>query len=194
MGAFFKGLMMFRQFVIVLILTALPGLVSAEFYRYVDKEGNVRFTDNLANVPVDQRSKVDEYDYASHPLRPEEKTEIRREEGYHQETVKQLQEPPLRKEPLAQEGEENAVDQRLKATGAKLQEEYQALMEVREQLEKAAATRLSPSARKALVKKITDFNTGIKDYENRRQVYNKEVKAYNARIEEKAQSSKAEKE
>lgn len=184
---------MFRQFVIVLILTALPGLASAEFYRYVDKEGNVRFTDNLANVPVDQRSKVDEYDHASHQLRPEEKTEIRREEGYHEETVKQLQEPPLRKEPLAEEGEENTVDQRLKETGAKLQEEYQALMEEREKLEKAATTRLSPSVRKALVKKITDFNTRIKDYENRREVYNKEVEAYNARIEEKAQSSKAEK-
>ncbi|MBE9582728.1 MAG: DUF4124 domain-containing protein, partial [Proteobacteria bacterium] len=59
--------MKLRQCVIVLILTIFPALASAEFYKYVDKNGSVRFTDNLANVPADQRSQVDEYEDPLYP-------------------------------------------------------------------------------------------------------------------------------
>ncbi len=184
--------MVFRQCIIALLLIALPELSTAEFYRYVDKEGNVRFTDNLANVPVDQRSKVNEYDEATQESRPGEKTEMRRQEGYQEETVKQIEEPPSQKEAPTEEGEENAAGLRLRDIGAKLEEEYHTLMEERDKLQKASTTRLAPSARKALIDNISDFNARIKDYENRRQAYNKQVEALNARIQEKAQPPKVE--
>jgi hypothetical protein len=34
---------------------------SAEFYKYTDEDGNVRFTDDINQVPEEQRSKIRSY-------------------------------------------------------------------------------------------------------------------------------------
>ncbi|MBW2318606.1 MAG: hypothetical protein JRF24_08000, partial [Deltaproteobacteria bacterium] len=51
--------------------------------------------------------------------------------------------------------------------------------------------RLTPAVRKKLAEKIADFNLRIKDYEGKRQAYNKAVEAHNTRVE-KIQSSMGE--
>ena len=50
-----------KLFLIVLfsVTTILSLPVSAEYYRYIDKNGNVSFTDNLENVPEDQRQNAE---------------------------------------------------------------------------------------------------------------------------------------
>jgi hypothetical protein len=50
-----------KLFLIILCnFTALmPLLVSAEYYKYIDKNGNVSFTDNIVNVPEDQRQNAE---------------------------------------------------------------------------------------------------------------------------------------
>ena len=45
----------------LLILLVLPMLASAEIYKYRDQNGVLRFTDNLTEVPVDQRENIDQY-------------------------------------------------------------------------------------------------------------------------------------
>ena len=48
---------------IFIIITFLMFSVSAsaEFYKYVDDEGNVRFTDDINQVPEAQRAKIRSY-------------------------------------------------------------------------------------------------------------------------------------
>ena len=43
--------------IFLLLFLLLPFSVEAEIYKYVDKNGNIAFTDNLNNVPENQRSK-----------------------------------------------------------------------------------------------------------------------------------------
>ncbi|OEU81045.1 MAG: hypothetical protein BA873_10070 [Desulfobulbaceae bacterium C00003063] len=43
----------------------------AGHYRYIDKGGNICFTDNLQNVPVEQRKKIEETEDPEYPLTQE---------------------------------------------------------------------------------------------------------------------------
>ena len=183
--------MRFGQWMVVLILIGMHALASAEFYRYVDEKGKVHFTDDLANVPLEQRPKADEYEESYDELTQEEGVE---EEGEEAETsegvVEETEEEPPQEEAQVKEVEEKTLEQKLKETGAKLQEEYEALAKEREELEKMATRPLTQTRRKELIEKVRDYNLRSEDYEKRRQAFNKEVEGYNARIKEEIQEAR----
>ena len=179
------------QWIIVLILTGIYALASAEFYRYVDEKGEVHYTDDLANVPVEQRPKVDEYGEPYDEFGPEEAIERKKQETEGPEgALKEDEEVRLQREATVEEGEKMPLKQKLKETGTKLEEEYQTLMKEREELEKAAESRLPPAERTKLLQKVSNLNARIEDYEKRREVFNKEVEAYNAGIKKGVQESR----
>ena len=176
------------QWIIVLILTGMYALSSAEFYRYVDEEGKVKYTDNLANVPVDQRPKAYEYDDSYDQFAPEEGIEREKPETESPDgALKEAEDLRLQREALAKEGEEKTLEQKLRETGARLKEEYQALIKEKEELDKLTTRRLTETERKELIKKVRDYNSRTEDYEKRRQAFDKEVEAYNTSIKEKEQ-------
>jgi len=182
------------QWIIVLVLIGMYGLTSAEFYRYVDEEGKVKYTDNLANVPVDQRPKAYEYDESYDQFAPEEGIEREKPETESPDgALKETEDLRLQREAPAKEGEEKPPEQKLRETGARLKEEYQGLMKEKEEMDKLTTRRLTEAERKELIKRVRDYNSRTEDYEKRRQAFNKEVEAYNASIAKKAQPPKAEK-
>jgi hypothetical protein len=46
---------------VVVLVLLFPGICRAELYKYTDKEGIVHVTDNLADVPEEQRAEVEAY-------------------------------------------------------------------------------------------------------------------------------------
>ena len=51
--------MKFITFLIVTIIVLFGVCASGEVYKYVDQKGNVHFTDNLNQVPEDQRPETE---------------------------------------------------------------------------------------------------------------------------------------
>ena len=47
-----------KAIILFLSLMLVPGLCLAEFYKYRDANGAIRFTDNLGDVPKDQRENI----------------------------------------------------------------------------------------------------------------------------------------
>jgi len=167
----------------ILTVASFPTVARGEFYRYIDGNGNVRFTDNLANVPPEQRTRVEEYKEVV-PDRPSLKEEEAKGKGQDDgkgtepEAAEGTAKTDTETGSAMDDGKTEAMRQELKDEGLRLQEEYDALMEERERLDKAASTRLTPAAQRGLVDKIKDFNARIQDYEKRRETHNKAVEAY----------------
>lgn len=66
-------------FLAAFILAVLPGPGEAEFYRYVDKDGKVRYTDDPSKVPSSGNAPVKSYSEDTDALTPEEKEELDRQ-------------------------------------------------------------------------------------------------------------------
>ncbi len=73
--------MKLRLFIILIALLFSTVGAFAEFYKYIDKEENILFTDDLSEVPQNQRPGVIEYG------EPEKKTESSKESGYAEESA-----------------------------------------------------------------------------------------------------------
>jgi len=179
--------------IVVLILIALPGFASAEFYRYVDREGKTHYTDDIANIPADQRSHVSRHEDVSHTSSLREETETTTPEAEGSEAgVRKREVMSPQRAPALGEDDTETVAQRLKGTGTDLEREYEALMEERKQLDEASKRPMTPAMRRHLVEKVKDFNSRSKDYRKRRTAFDQDVEAYNAGIEDKGQPSEGE--
>jgi len=80
---------------LIIIVLLFPLTIQAEFYKYVDAKGVSRFTDNLADIPENQREEIDHYKEAvSIPKAPASETEIGQAEipsGKEPENIKKTQ-------------------------------------------------------------------------------------------------------
>ena len=63
MNRFYRGFMIRIIFLLFLCTIISPTSVIGEFYKYIDENGNVLFTDDIGKVPEAQRSKTENYNY-----------------------------------------------------------------------------------------------------------------------------------
>ena len=149
---------------------------SAEYYRYIDKDGNVHYTDDLTNVPENQRTDINEYTGFQDGSNDQEK------DAQKEETPQPLLETEqVKNKPVTDKFSE--IKKQLDQKKEKLDEEYRALMEEKKDIEKNKNKYRSKSQVKKYNKTILEFNGKIEDYERRKNLFNKEVEEYNERVE-----------
>lgn len=145
-----------RIVILLLGLMLIPGLCPAEFYKYRDANGVLRFTDNLLDVPEDQREQVQEY---KEIVTPQEK------------------EVPLEKTSLE---DLNTRATKLNAERDILAKEYADLEKDRAALEKQTRDPQNQTEYAEYLKLVEDYNARIKAYETKRKLFQEKVDAFNA--------------
>ena len=179
-----------------LICMLLPSSVLAEYYQYRDQNGVLRFTDNLADVPEDQRQQIMSYTESETFVMTEEEsleyfqdTSVQEETGEDMEGAYQSEETGEDMESAnqseeAETGRDDNLAQlkKLNQMKAALDEEFAELMEEKQVLlqYKDSKKNMSVKEAKAYQKKVTLLNQRITDFEERRQAYKKEADAFNA--------------
>ena len=155
----------------VFLMPAVPAV--AEIYKYIDADGQKRWTDDLSQVPKDQRPSAQlvapQEDSAAPAARnPDEAADDRTASPPDDEAAAPVQPQPEALSRAALEREK-----------AELDEQYLQLMEDRKELEALRAGNLDADAREQLNQRIGTYNEKAEAYDQRLNHFNDNVQRYN---------------
>ncbi|MFZ0243672.1 MAG: DUF4124 domain-containing protein [Desulfobacterales bacterium] len=170
--------MSWLKLILTLACLLCTSAASAEFYKYLDEQGNVHFTDDYNQVPPDQRKQVKGYEEVQ-PLDTATAAQVKIDPAA----------APVPEEPSAGEtaGEAapNDFDRQLKSLDqrkAELAAEYETLMQENTHLndiKKSVKNRTDADQYNESVRKL---NTKLQEHDRQRKEFFSDVEAYNARV------------
>jgi len=143
----------------------------AEFYKYLDATGAVRFTDDLNEVPPDQRAKLKSYTESVGTAEPE--------------APKAQPDQPAPAEAAAPPPAGETSDQaraQLDRKKAAIEAEYQALLQEKEALAKEKEAAASRADILQYNEKAAALNQKIRDYEAKGKAMQAEIERFNAQV------------
>lgn len=158
---------------IVPVMISLCIPVSAEFYKYTDQNGNIRFSDDLSSVPENQRPNVKRYE----------------ESVSTPSTLAPEKDKPGDQRP---DEKKTTAGTDFEAQGSQLQEKkgeldraYQTLMKEKAKLETEAKTSKTTKEAIQFNEKVSKLNKDISEYDQKRNALNAEIETFNAKMAEK---------
>ncbi len=167
-----------RKLLIFLGILLFSVTASPEFYKYYDEQGDVHFTDDYNQVPMNQRKNVKEY------------KEIISDEVDREAPEKEA-EPQAEGEqnPSTEAGKGGKYDfeTKLKEFDLRKQEitqEYESLMAESAQLAREKEKAKSDEDIKKYNERVANLNKKIQEHDRKRKEFFAEVDAYNAKINE----------
>ena len=149
----------------------------AEYYKYRDTQGNIRYTDNLADVPMDQRPATETFEEA--PSNTLSETAVGQEDSSKESESEESNDLEKGDEaaPVVDEQKIEELNQRKKELAAEfaglMEEKYTLLKE-----KKRLAGTLAGRDAKMVAEyddKVKKLNQKIADYQKRREAFQKEV-------------------
>lgn len=167
----------FKIFIIIsfLLFSASAG---AEFYKYVDEDGNPRFTDDINEVPEAQRANIRSYEESVSEDIPEQ--DVSQENQTDQAAADQETNFP----DLSDNEQESLDDnrKRIEQLKTEIDQEYEALLKEKEQLAKEKEQAKTKAQIIEYNKKVESMNNRVAAYEEKGKTYKAEVDAYNQRL------------
>lgn len=162
-------------FLIIMFLFATP--LYAEIYKYTDENGQKRWTDDLSQVPKEQRA-------AAQRIETEAERPEKAKTGKAEET--QTESIPETKAGLSDTGAAGETDElsrkALEKEKTELDRLYQQLMEERKQLEQFTPEPRDLKAQAEKNDRIIAFNNKTEQYEARLAKFNEKINAFNQKI------------
>ena len=153
---------------------------SAEFYKYTDEDGNVRFTDDINQVPEEQRSKIRSYvESQSEEVPEQETTQESPEKSEQQANV------PDSSENEAEEGSLEELRTRIDAIKQEVEQAYAALLKEKEQLSEDKKKVKTREQVESYNKRIESYNILGQDFIKKQKERDALIDNYNARIMKK---------
>ena len=174
----------FTALVILALLLTAP--VGAEIYKYTDENGQKRWTDDLSQVPKDQRASAQRMESI--------------ESGNGDATAEPAADASSPAAPEAMPDDAQAAENgsgavtrdALEKEKAELDAQYQQLIEERKALEQMQADTADGTHRTELNQKISSYNSKTEAYEKRLDAFNEKINTYNQSIMKKAKPSASE--
>lgn len=157
---FFAGLL--------IIVLMLPAPLGAEIYKYIDENGQKRWTDDLSQIPVEQRPAAQQIESVS--------------DATQEKAVEQEQSGIEVTAPDESGATDGLSREALETEKGNLDSQYQQLLGERKILEEMKAKGLDAAARADLNDRISVFNTKTEQYEKQLEAFNEKVNAYNQKI------------
>ncbi len=146
--------------------------VLAEMYKYRDQQGNICFTDNLAQIPVDQRPQAESLEaIETHAAMVKEVEDT----DTAATATEDIPEDRSAADSVVDQATIDALNQRkqeLDNEFSSLMAEKYTLLQEKERL--AGLAGRDVKARQAYESKVTDLNNRIADYKTRRDAFQKE--------------------
>ncbi|MCD6271804.1 MAG: hypothetical protein J7K30_02900 [Deltaproteobacteria bacterium] len=164
--------MKLKLFIILIALLFSTVGAFAEFYKYIDKEGNILFTDNLSEVPQNQRPGVIEYG------EPEKKIESSKESGYAEESA-EVQ--PEEDGPLDNTSNDPAANFNNRKNA--LEQEYILLKKENAELANTKKNLETKAQVESYNKKVLLMNEKIENYKKNKAELNSGIEEYNKSIQ-----------
>jgi hypothetical protein len=166
----------FGRWLISLALVLFSISASAEYYKYIDKNGNIHYTDDLTAVPENQRTNINEYNEIQSNVVDRQKDE---------DKVKPSDSLIEEKKAGTKDGtyDFSEMKKKLDSKKAALNKEYDALMDEKKQLGEEKNKLRNRTAANKYNKSVLEFNEKIADYQKRKKEFDAEVESYNNQVE-----------
>lgn len=160
------------------IILLFPALGSAEFYRYRDENGVTRFTDNLQEVPEDQRPKLHRYREADDDLTPKQREEKAKARAAAEAQARKAEKEKRGKDRILNVRIDSPEDlQRIKT---ELDDQYEFLMKRKKTIESERDRLTTPEEVRAWQGKVSSLNGEIRKFEEQRRLFVKKAAEFNA--------------
>lgn len=162
-------------FLIIILLLALP--VCAEIYKYTDEDGQKRWTDDLSQVPKEQRPSAQRFESVEETTADAAAGQTQKvRPGSPPETVTAHTDAdePLEADKLNRKA--------LEKEKADLDSQYRQLLEERKQIEQIKPEATSASTRAELNRRISEYNSKTEQYESRLNAFNEKINAFNKKL------------
>jgi chromosome segregation ATPase len=160
---------------ILAMFVLTPIEATADFYKYIDENGNIIFTDNLSKIPKNQRDKVEKY----HEPPPISRSKV--------SDVDNAQKSDSNDNPKISATDEkmNAKREELEKRRTQLEQEYEVLMKEKTDLERQKAEAKGRDEIKNYNEHVRLFSDKLNKYNEKRMSLETEVTEYNHTIKNK---------